>query len=268
MIPAQKLRNTAFWLGIALPSAALIATVWVTQATNQQFNQAFASVTHTYKVLTLLEDAQAHIADAETGQRGYLVTGRDDYFTLYGTAIAAVNSDIQQLRILVEGNPSQIANLDRLQNVIHGRLESLATIHDVPAERMPVALTDQGLETIRQFRGLLFHMRQEETDLLARRQQHAEEQFLFGQNVSFALAALIAISLVAIVATVSRLEHLRQIVTVCAWTGQVKDGSEWIRLEDYLKKRFGVAVSHGLSKEAAHKMAAEMRQSKVDRPAA
>jgi len=268
MVPTQKLRNTAFWLGIALPSAALIATVWVTQATNGQFNQAFASVTHTYKVLTLLEDAQAHIADAETGQRGYLLTGREDYFTLYGTAIAAVNSDIQQLRILVEGNADQEANLDRLQNVVHSRLESLGTIHDIPAERMPVALTDQGLETIRQFRGLLYRMRQQEANLLAQRQQQAEHQFLFGQNVSFALAALIAVSLLAIVATVNRLEHLRQIVTVCAWTGQVKDGTEWIRLEDYLKKRFGVAVSHGLSKEAAEKMATEMRQSKTDRTAA
>ncbi|HXF10779.1 MAG TPA: CHASE3 domain-containing protein [Desulfuromonadaceae bacterium] len=268
MIPAQKLRNTAFWLGIALPSAALIATVWVTQATNRQFNQAFAAVTHTYKILTLLEDAQAHIADAETGQRGYLVTGREDYFTLYGTAIAAVNSDIQQLRILVEENKTQLAHLDRLQEVVHTRLESVATIHDVPADRMPVALTDQGLETIRQFRGLLFRMRQEATDALAQRQQHAEEQFLFGQNISFALAAIIAISLVAIIAAVKRLEHLRQIVTVCAWTGQVKDGSDWIRLEDYLKKRFGVAVSHGLSREAADKMTSEMRQSKITDPVA
>jgi CHASE3 domain sensor protein len=258
----------AFWLGIALPSTALVATIWVTQVTNRQFDDAFASVTHTYKILTLLEDAQAHVADAETGQRGYLVTGREDYFTLYGTAIAAVNSDIQQLRILVAGHASAEANLDRLQNLVRNRLESGFNSHDVPADRMPVALTDQGLETIRQFRGLLFRMRQDETDLLARRQQNAEQQFLWGQTVSFALAAVIAISLLAIMAITRRLEHLRQIVTVCAWTGQVKDGTDWIRLEDYLKKRFGVNVSHGLSQEAAHKMTQEMRQSKAGRPAA
>src|SRR5205823_15004608 len=82
-IPIQNVRNTAFWLGIALPSIALVATIWVTQVTNRQFDDAFASVTHTYKILTLIEDVQAHVADAETGQRGYLVTGREDYFTLY-----------------------------------------------------------------------------------------------------------------------------------------------------------------------------------------
>jgi hypothetical protein len=68
-----------------------------------------------------------------------------------------------------------------------------------------------------------------------------------------------AITLIAIVAILLRLEHLRQIVTVCAWTGQVKFEGEWIRVEDYLKRRFGVSVSHGLSKEAAAKMIQEIR---------
>jgi hypothetical protein len=53
---------------------------------------------------------------------------------------------------------------------------------------------------------------------------------------------------------------MRQIVTVCAWTGQVKYEGEWIRLEDYLQRRFGLSVSHGLSKEAAEKMIQEIRQ--------
>ncbi|HXE41429.1 MAG TPA: hypothetical protein VN516_00285, partial [Candidatus Baltobacteraceae bacterium] len=119
---------------------------------------------------------------------------------------------------------------------------------------MAVALTDQGRDTIRQFRSLLFQMRQREADLLAARQQGAEEEFLFEQTVSLALVAVTAIALIAIMAIVIRLERLRQIVTVCAWTGQIKDGGEWIRMEDYLKKRFGVSVSHGVSKEAAEKI--------------
>jgi hypothetical protein len=40
----------------------------------------------------------------------------------------------------------------------------------------------------------------------------------------------------------------------------VKFEGEWIRLEDYLKRRFGVSVSHGLSKAAAAKMIQEIRR--------
>jgi len=261
MKPARNIRKTAFWLGVALPSFALIATVWVTALTNGQFNGTFASVTHTYKVLNLLEDAQSRIADAETGQRGFLLTKRADYSTLHGAAISAINSDIEQLRILIGGNAAAEKDLDRLQNLVASRL-NFSSVTNLPADQMAVALTDQGRDTIRQFRQLLFEMRQEETDLLAQRQQNAEKQFLFDQTASFVLVAVTAIALLAVIAIVMRLEHLRRIVTVCAWTGQVKDGTEWVRLEDYLKKRFGVSVSHGVSKEAADKMVQEMRHSK------
>jgi len=263
MIPTQSIRKTAFWLGLALPSFALLAIVWVTHLTNGQFNAAFASVTQTYNVLNLLEETQAHVADAETGQRGYLLTSRPDYFSLQDTAMAAINNDIQNLKALVRGNPVQETNLAELQSLIARRLghnpDTLAFSQTHSTDAAAVALTDQGRDTIRQIRDVLFRMREVQTDLLVTRQQTAEARFLFDQTTSLVLVGVTAITLIAIVAILLRLEHLRQIVTVCAWTGQVKFEGEWIRVEDYLKRRFGVSVSHGLSKEAAAKMIQEIR---------
>jgi hypothetical protein len=42
MIPTQSIRKTAFWAGLAWPSFALLAIVWVTHLTNGQINAAFA----------------------------------------------------------------------------------------------------------------------------------------------------------------------------------------------------------------------------------
>ena len=263
MIPTQRIRKTAFWLGLALPSFALLATVWVTHVTNGQFNAAFASVTQTYNILTILEQTQAQIADAETGQRGWLLTRRPDYFSLYDTAMAAINNNIQKLQILVRGNPVEEANLVELQGLITRRLspnsDIVAFAKTNSAGTVAVFLTDAGRDTMNQIRNALFRMREQQTDLLLERQQNAEARFLFDQTASLILVGITAIALIAIVAVVLRLEHMRQIVTVCAWTGQVKFGDEWIRLEDYLKRRFGVSVSHGLSKEAAEKMIQEIR---------
>jgi hypothetical protein len=97
-----------------------------------------------------------------------------------------------------------------------------------------VALTDQGRDTINQIRNVLFRMCEQQTDLLVTRQQSAEARFLFDQTVSLVLVGVTAIALIAVVAILLRLEHLRQNVTVCAWTGQVKFEGEWIRVEDYL----------------------------------
>ncbi len=247
-----------------MPAFALLATAWVTHVTNGQFNAAFASVTQTYKVLNLLEETQAQVADAETGQRGYLLTSRADYFSLYDTAMAAINNNIQQLKILVHGNPAQETSLDEMQSLVTKRLApnpgTVAFSKTNSADVVAVALTDQGRDTINQIRGVLFRMREQQTDLLVARQQTAEARFLFDQTASLVLVGVTAIALMAIIAILFRLEHLRQIVTICAWTGQVQFEGEWIRLEDYLKRRFGVAVSHGLSKEAAAKMVREIRQ--------
>ena len=45
-------------------------------------------------------------------------------------------------------------------------------------------------------------------------------------------------------------------LTVCAWTNRVKLGDEWLPLEAYLKRKYGLRISHGISPEA-HRMMAE-----------
>ncbi len=266
MIPTQSIHKTAFWLGLGLPSFALVAMIWVTHVTNGQFNAAFASVTETYNILNLLEETQAQVADAETGQRGYLLTGRPDYFSLYDTAMAAINNNIQKLGILVHGNQAQEANLAQLQKLDASRLgvnpDALTLSKNQSTDAAAVALTDQGRDSINQIRGVVFSMRIQQTDLLVTRQQTAEARFLFDQTVSLILVGVTAIALITIIAVLLRLELLRQIVTVCAWTGRVQFEGEWISLEDYLQRRFGVSVSHGLSNEAATKMIQEIRQLK------
>jgi len=262
MIGFGKFRKTAFWMGLVLPIFALVATIWVAHIANGQVNAAFAAVTHSYKALDILDETQSHIGDAETGQRGYLLTGREDYFSLYDTAVAAVNEDVHQLRTLVQGSQTEETDLLDLQDLINKRL-GFTPVADAykkdPSSQNAVALTDQGRDTMNQARTILFKMREGETDLLAMRQQQAEAHFLFDQTISLIFVAVTALSLIAVIAIVLRLEHLRHIVTICAWTGQVKHEGQWVPMEEYLKKSFGLSISHGLSQEAADKM---MREAK------
>jgi CHASE3 domain sensor protein len=264
MIGFGKIRRTAFWMGLVLPIFALVATIWVAHIANGQVNAAFAAVTRTYKALDILDETQSHIADAETGQRGYLMTGRADYYSLYDTAVAAVSEDVHQLRTLVQGNQSEENDLLALEDLVNKRLgfdPVDAAYKKDPSSQNAIALTDQGRDTMNQARSLLFTMREGETELLATRQQEAEAHFLFDQTVSLIFVAVTALSLTAVFAVMIRLEYLRRIVTVCAWTGQVKYEGAWVPMEDYLKKHFGLSVSHGLSKEAAEKMARDLKPS-------
>jgi GAF domain-containing protein len=47
-----------------------------------------------------------------------------------------------------------------------------------------------------------------------------------------------------------RLNRLREIVRMCAWTRRLELGGEWLSVENYFERRFGIQVSHGISTEA------------------
>jgi len=250
-------------MGVVLPLAALLAALWMTHETNGEFSAAFGSVTRSYKMLNALSETQAHISEAETGQRGYLLTGRKDYFDPYDTAMATVNYDIRNLKSLAD-TPVQRINIVELESLVAKRLaldpEKIAFNKTNSLDLLAIELTDEGRDTMNEIRIVLFRMREQETDLLAQREQDAGARFFFDQTSSLVMVGLTAMALIAIVTILIRLEKLRQIVTVCAWTGQVKHEGEWIRLDEYLKRRFGLSVSHGLSKEAAEKMRREIEE--------
>jgi hypothetical protein len=192
------------------------------------------------------------------------LTGRNEYFEPYDDSMATVNNDIQQLKILASDNPLQQSNLDELKSLVAKRLvldpEKIASAKTNSPDSLAIELTDEGRDTMNEIRIVLFQMREQEMDLLAGRQKNAEDRFIFDQTASLVLVGVTAIALIAIVTMLIRLEKLRQIVTVCAWTGQVKFEGEWIRLDDYLKRRFGLSVSHGLSQAAAEKMRRDIEE--------
>ena len=51
-------------------------------------------------------------------------------------------------------------------------------------------------------------------------------------------------------------DGIGETLTVCAWTNRVKLGDEWLPLEAYLKRKYGLRISHGISPEA-HRMMAD-----------
>lgn len=48
-------------------------------------------------------------------------------------------------------------------------------------------------------------------------------------------------------------------VTICAWTRQVHYGGAWLSVEEFLERRFGVGITHGISAAAAEAQLLEFR---------
>lgn len=259
---AAKTPNKAlFFLGLSLPLLALVTIGWLVRETSGRFQQSVFQVEHTYKVVNLVEQTQLHLLDAETERRGYLLAGGSDYLNSYGTAMTSVQQDIVQLQTLMAKSTGQQTNILELQNLIDVRLgidpDKMKEPGSLP-DMLAVSLTDEGKKTMEQISRVLFQMRQSEENQLNEREEHTEADAISGQIATVILIGTVAVALIFIIFILLRLEKLQQFVTICAWTGQVKDGENWIRLDQYLERRFGLSVSHGVSREAAKKMMHEM----------
>jgi CHASE3 domain sensor protein len=260
----QRTNKILFFAGLSLPLIALVVMSWLVHRTSGQYQQSFYRVARTYKVLNLVQQTQLHLLDAETERRGYMLTGSEDYLNAYGRSMSFVRNDIEHLLELARNKPGQQTNITVLQGLIINRLgidpDRMArggtNLHDALA----VALTDEGKNTMGQIGRLLFQMGQEEEYSLGQSQQLAETNAMSSQITSAILIGAVAMVLMFIVIILLRLEKLQQVVTICAWTGQVKYEGRWVRLDEYLERRFGLHVSHGLSREAADKMTAEIKE--------
>ena len=92
-------------------------------------------VTHTREVLGSLDALLSVLKDAETGQRGYLLTEDATYLQPYQDALQRLSGELTRLTGLISDNPDQLARMAMLDQTIDLRLDEL---------RQTVALTQQG----------------------------------------------------------------------------------------------------------------------------
>ena len=253
-----------FWLGISMPMVALVAMTWLVHQTGGRFNSSFNFVMQTYKVLDLYEQTQAQIVDAEANQRGYFLTARQEYLEPYQHAMQAIHDGIAELKKLTSKDSAQQANLAALERMVKEDLvfdpTTIFTTGQVTTNASVVTLTARGKQKLEHMRRILFQAHEEQQSALSKHQQEAEQDVMSNQMMSLTLIVGVAMALVMVVVILLRLEKLQEFVTVCAWTGQVKFQGQWLRLDEYLKKQFGISVSHSLSQEAADKMMREIEE--------
>jgi signal transduction histidine kinase len=178
----------ALLLGFAIVVAAVGATIWL--YTSQQ--RSLEWVNHTLRVETHLSTILSRMQDAETGQRGFMLTGNDMFLEPYKRARSRISDDLDTLARISADNPDQRAAIARLRVAITRRMAALsmgiARKHTgdtiAPREFRP------GLAMMDDIRNLIAEMRERERNLLAERTDKARRLTVL---VSAALAASAAL---------------------------------------------------------------------------
>jgi methyl-accepting chemotaxis protein len=134
-------------------------------------------VAHTYQVRTELADLISIMRDAETGQRGYLITGEESYLEPYKAAVAAIKTTLADVKKLTSDNPNQQRRLTAVTPLIDSKLAELKQTIELRRGQgfdaaLKIVLTNEGKIYMDQIRLILAEADQEEQTLL---QQRADE---------------------------------------------------------------------------------------------
>jgi len=106
----------------------------VSEYSNWRVERTFVHMQNSLEIRLALSRLWRQLLEAETGQRGYLITGKDDYASPYYGAITAVNQTLEKLRQHYHSGGRASADFDALALLVKRKMEELASTYQLRAK--------------------------------------------------------------------------------------------------------------------------------------
>ncbi len=212
----------------------------------RQVHATSEAVAHSYSVKLALQQLLTRLVDAETGERGYIITNEPGYLQPYNGARQSVLHDIAEIRTLSADLHDHGADLERLSRSVDlklGELDSTIRIRRETGFEAAYAqvVTNVGLQTMDELRGIVGRMEAREDAILARSITQAAESYRRAVWTSVMTTALALMATAALFVGTLRYTAMQAHATRAAEMQQAE-------LREALKQKddFVAVVSHEL----------------------
>ena len=114
-------------MAISMPLAVLAAVLlfFINDVNFVKSTQATAHIEESAQTLASVNKLLGHLIDAETGQRGFLLTGDVKYLEPYTQGVAQINGTLDELHLLLKPYPEQLKVYDTMTRHISRKLSEL-----------------------------------------------------------------------------------------------------------------------------------------------
>ena len=194
-------------VGFVALIASGIVSLWAAERAEDQTRL----LRHTYEVRATANRLVISATQAESAQRGYMLTGREAYVSQEAESRDDAFRQLLRLHELVQDNPAQTERVNRLQPVLEERLQlTEQTVRDTRQGRIGDALgvvrQGRGPQLMAQARDMLDEIIAVENELIAGRQAGADRLAAF--NYWITVISTVLIVLVAAACIVIFLRYL------------------------------------------------------------
>lgn len=131
---SNSLSSRIYGVGIAALLTIVAVVLLLSEAADRTKN-AFIWVRHTEEVIRTVDELIVDVREAESGQRGFLLTKSSVYLDTFNERVADAEEHAARLARLVADNPDQVDRALRLQHDIGEKIDTM---------RRPVAMAEKG----------------------------------------------------------------------------------------------------------------------------
>lgn len=157
MANSERSRSNRLMLGIA--ALVLLGMVGVSYLEWRQYSRANADAARTREIQESVNALLSNLLDAETGQRGFLLTGENRYLEPYNRAVQVIPGNLTRLDSLLAARGDESANVARLDGLVDQKLAELSQTIDLRRSQgaqgaLAVVLSDRGRGVMNEIRTL------------------------------------------------------------------------------------------------------------------
>jgi CheY-like chemotaxis protein/signal transduction histidine kinase/CHASE3 domain sensor protein len=178
--PNSRNGNLPLYLGFAGGVVFFLLSGWNAVRNTVALREGMRQVEHTHTVIVSLESVLSLMKDAETGQRGYLITGNEDYLRPFFNARTGVDAELIRLKESTAESSNHRDLLPNVEVLIDGKFDELDDTIQLRRERgfepaLAEVITDRGRRAMDGLRENISLMRREERRIRDMRISEMEE---------------------------------------------------------------------------------------------
>jgi signal transduction histidine kinase len=227
------------FLAIIIPMAALLLIGIISYENTIQFIQKDAVDDTINLIIQRLEHLVSTITDAETGQRGYIITDRLDYLQPYNSAVRDIHGQLGNLDVMIADEAAnQQLSLNEL-NILKGLIEAkMAFINQTISLRqshgfnavLPMILSNRGKILMDNIRATALDIENQQKNLLA---MYTNQSHAYAQKTTYTIiiTTLIAAGIIGVsVFVINRGIHRRHLAIERSLQTEVEKRTEQLQI--------------------------------------
>jgi len=199
---SPRLIPRATTIGLVLIALLVFLNALISEVNVERLVRNERRVTDTQRVLTTLEAVLSSVTQAETAERGFLITDNADYLKTYESAVDRTEQTLESLRRLLGSDSHNRERIAALRQRVEARFDELRRAiaaqrtEGFGAARLSVS-TNRGRQLMNEMRELVNEMQNQEQESLQLRAEESQRSAVIA-HATDVVGAILGISMVGL----------------------------------------------------------------------